>query len=261
MNIAILYICTGKYNQFFYDFYKSSEKYFMPQLDKHYFVWTDDLELCVFENVTLIKKECKGFPLDSLLRFEMFLGIKEDLLKYDYAYFFNSNMLFVTNVGEEMLPDSDGQIVFTLNAGYYNKSSFRYPYERDRKSQAFIEFKFKRKDYKYVIGGLNGGKTNDYLFFSNECHQNICKDIENNILAIFHDESHINKYYNKYGGKLLPPAFAYPEGKLLPFNPIIIIRDKVKVDKYFDKVVDHSLKARVKKGLKILGRAIIWPFI
>ena len=41
MKIAILYICTGKYNIFWKDFYTSCEKNFIPNSEKHYFVFTD----------------------------------------------------------------------------------------------------------------------------------------------------------------------------------------------------------------------------
>lgn len=44
MKIAILYICTGKYNVFFRDFYSSSEKYFLPNCEKTYFVFSDNQE-------------------------------------------------------------------------------------------------------------------------------------------------------------------------------------------------------------------------
>ena len=30
MKIAILYICTGRYAQFFHDFYQSAKQYFLP---------------------------------------------------------------------------------------------------------------------------------------------------------------------------------------------------------------------------------------
>lgn len=47
MKIAILYICTGKYNQFWDGFYKSSEEYFLKgKAEKEYFVFTDNMELC-----------------------------------------------------------------------------------------------------------------------------------------------------------------------------------------------------------------------
>lgn len=260
MKIAILYICTGKYNQFFEDFYNSSEKYFLPNTHKHYYVFTDDMSLTKADNVTLIEKECEGFPKDSIMRFKMFLSIKEELLKNDYVYFFNSNMLFVEEISKEILPEKEGEIVFVLNAGYYNQTPFRYPYERNNMSKAFIPFHF-RKKYHYVIGGLNGGKVKDYLEFSEICHQRIMDDYKNGILAIYHDESHINRYFYDFGGKLLPSSYAYPEGYQLPFRPKILIRDKTKVDMYFDKVVDHSKKKRVLKALKILQKGITWIFI
>ena len=85
MKVAILYICTGKYNQFFNGFYESCEKYFLKGIASvEYFVFTDDMNLCSVSKVHLIKRDCQGFPLDSLLRFEMFLQIKEQLEKFDY---------------------------------------------------------------------------------------------------------------------------------------------------------------------------------
>ena len=58
MKIAILYICTGRYNQFFTDFYKSSESFFLLGTSKTYFVWTDDEKLASnYDNVRIIKKK------------------------------------------------------------------------------------------------------------------------------------------------------------------------------------------------------------
>ena len=106
MTIAILYICTGKYNQFFSGFYKSAEKYLLVDAEKHYFVWTDDDQLAVgHPDVHIYHKDCAGFPADSLFRFEMFMQAEEQLKKYDYIYFINANALFLKPVGEEILPD------------------------------------------------------------------------------------------------------------------------------------------------------------
>ena len=103
MTIAILYNCTGKYNQFFSGFYKSAEKYLLVDAEKHYFVWTDDDQLAVgHPDVHIYHKECAGFPADSLFRFEMFMQAEEQLKKYDYIYFINANALFLKPVGEEI---------------------------------------------------------------------------------------------------------------------------------------------------------------
>ena len=87
--IAILYICTGKYNQFFHEFYTSCERYFLVDqaINKQYFVWTDDVSLCNADNVHLIYHACQGFPADSLFRFDMFLQKENELCSYDYIYF------------------------------------------------------------------------------------------------------------------------------------------------------------------------------
>ena len=45
LKIAILYICTGKYDVFWKEFYRSCEQYFLPNSNKNYFVFTDSKEL------------------------------------------------------------------------------------------------------------------------------------------------------------------------------------------------------------------------
>lgn len=89
MNIALPYICTGRYNQFFKVFYESFEKYFLPFANKTYFIWTDDEYLAdELSNVQIYHKECSGFPFNSLFRFEMFMQAESELKKIDYIYFF-----------------------------------------------------------------------------------------------------------------------------------------------------------------------------
>ena len=41
LKIAILYICTGKYDIFWQEFYQSCEKNFLLNCQKEYFVFTD----------------------------------------------------------------------------------------------------------------------------------------------------------------------------------------------------------------------------
>ena len=80
MTLAILYICTGRYNLFFEDFYNSCEKYLLPNVQKTYYVWTDNDQLSNGKaNVNIYYKKCAGFPADSLFRFEMFLQAEEEL--------------------------------------------------------------------------------------------------------------------------------------------------------------------------------------
>lgn len=263
MKIAILYICTGKYNQFFSGFYNSCEKYFLhgiAQLD--YYVFTEDMGLSQAQNVHLIKKECAGFPADSLFRFDMFLQVKEELKKADYIFFFNSNAEFKAPVGIEILPSNGLALVGAEWPG--KRKPFKhpafYPYERNKRSLAYIA-PFENKPYVYYMGGINGGVSADYLKMSEILADNIRQDYAKGIIALVHDESHINKYFRTHDCKILGPEYCMPEEWVTEeFVPKIIFRDKVKLDPYFNKGRDHSLLGKIEKGGKLLWRAVKWYF-
>jgi hypothetical protein len=257
MKVAILYICTGKYNQFFSGFYESAQKYFLKDIAEiEYFVFTDNLKLSNEKNVHLFERQCQGFPLDSLFRFDMFVSLSDRLKDFDYCFFFNANMLFVNSVGKEFLPENEG-LMAVIHPGFFNKPDARLPYERNSQSTAYIP-KEKNKLYKYYMGSLNGGRTDDFLMLAKTCSDNTHNDYDRGIIAQVHDESHLNKYMSTHKCLGLSPAYAYPEGWKLPFTPKIIIRDKVKIDPYFNKGRDFSLKGRIVKGTKILIHMLKW---
>jgi len=162
MKIAILYICTGKYKQFFIGFYNSCERFLLADYQKEYFVWTDDDTLgLALDNVFVIHREPHGFPNDSLFRFEMFLQAKDKLINYEYIYFFNSNALFLKPVGKEILPDNTGLAMGIWGGPYFTKPVRFYPYEKRKKSLAYVAPH--GNNYVYYMGGLNGGRANEYL--------------------------------------------------------------------------------------------------
>lgn len=253
MKIAILYICTGRYAQFFDGFYESAEKFLLPGMEKRYFVFTDQEQLTTAENVELLIRPCRGFPEDSLFRFDRFLEIKDKLKDYDYTFFFNANMRFVAPVGEELLEE---RLTAVLHPGYYDKPAWRYPYERNKQSKAYIPAH--EENYHYYMGSLNGGRTADYLALAETCSQHIHEDWDKGIVACYHDESHLNHYLREHNCKPLSPAYAYIEGKDLPFEPKILLIDKTRLDPYFNKGRDFSLWSRLKKGLGIVASATFW---
>lgn len=258
--VAILYICTGKYNQFFYGFYESAEEFFLRGVaEVEYFVWTDDENLSQKENVHIIKKVCEGFPADSLFRFEMFLQVKEQLYSFDFVFFFNSNALFKAPVGDEFIAfASDCDLLGARWRGLpkpFNLPCF-YPYERNKKSAAYIAPH--NSPYLYYMGGLNGGKTESYLKMAETLARNIRNDYEKGIIACVHDESHINRYFREHKPFVVPFEYAWPEEWIADFSPKIVFRDKVKLDQYFNKGRKNSLGAKVSKCFRLLWRALIW---
>src|SRR3989339_1026579 len=241
MKIGILYICTGKYSIFWKDFYLSMEEKFISDVEKHYFVFTDNPTID-FENenrrIHRIYQRDLGWPDNTLMRFNTFLQIEEELLNMDYLFFFNANLIIKEKItSEEFLPTGNENLVATLHPGFYNKNRKKFTYENNRKSTAFIN---KNEGEHYFAGGLNGGKTADFIEAMKTMRDNVDIDKKNNIIAKWHDESHWNRYVlNRTDVKILPPSYLYPEGWPLPFNPIILIRDK---NKYGGHAILRSIK-------------------
>lgn len=259
MKIALLYICTGIYNQFFEGFYSSAKKYLLKDkavLD--FFVWTDDDTLYKgASDVHVIHKKCEGFPADSLFRFRMFLQVRDVLSRYDYIYFFNANAEFLQPVEEEILPDSTGLVaaLWPQNHKIFKYSSF-FPYERNKKSLAYIP-PFDGP-YHYFMGGVNGGTSGAYLEMITTLYRNIEKDYRNGIVAIVHDESHLNKYLHQHSCKILKEDLAWPEEWNGVKSPKIIFREKTKFNDTFKKGRDKSLWGKFKFLLEKINLAIKW---
>lgn len=226
--IALLYICTGKYDVFWDSFYASAQKYLLLNHVKHYFVFTDSERLLGLSQpgVTVVRQPKLGWPYDTLKRFEIFKSVYPDLSSYDFVYYFNANLEMVGPVGDEILPEADEQVVVCLHPGYVNTPPDELPYDRNKKSLAYIP---KGSGARYFAGGLNGGTYNSY----GKLIAALCKatddDLANNVVARWHDESHLNKYVlSRHDLKVLSPSYLFPEGGSIPFEPKVIIKDKKK---------------------------------
>jgi hypothetical protein len=228
MKIAILYICTGKYHIFWKDFFESAEKFLLPQKEKHYFVFTDTTHIFEETNpgVHNIKQAALRWPFATLLRFDMFRQIEPELKGFDYIYFFNANMHFVAPVQTEIFPsDEEGGLTVVKHPGFYNRPRNEFTYECDPNSLAYIACK---EGEHYVAGGFNGGKSVPYMNLVQTLKRNIETDLEKGIIAVWHDESHLNRYIIGKKVRILSPSYCYPEGWRLPFEPKIIVKDKMK---------------------------------
>ena len=177
MNVAILYICTGDYIVFWDDFFESFEQVFLPDFEKEYFVFTDAEKVYGEDNddVHKIYQKNLGWPDNTLRRFDIFLKIKDTILKYDFAYFINANMRCVKEVKEEdFLPLATHEnLAMVKHAGYYDKEVDKYPYEQNRDSLAYVSFD---EGQYYVMGSLNGGRAANYMKMAEELSVNVEND-------------------------------------------------------------------------------------
>lgn len=220
--VAILYIATGRYIQFWDEFYPAMEKYFLPNHKKSYFVFTDDIEKKFPNNVFRIPQKQLPWPQITLQRYRFFSSIKEKLKKFDYIYFLNANLIPQRMIDEKIFPSKEQGVMFTYHPGFKNKKNpDKLTYDRNPKSTAYIPFGEGRI---YVMGGFNGGRKEDFLKMSDELSRRTDIDSQNNIIARWHDESHLNRYLvdlEKAGQKplVLDSIYAVPEEYLHPNTP------------------------------------------
>ena len=229
--VAILYICTGEYTYFWKSFYESAEKLLLLNSEKHYFVFTDlkSLEVGNSNNrVHIIYQENLPWPYPTLYRFKMFNRIKQELIDFDYITFFNSNVVINEMITEEEFLPLENDYLACLHPGRYNCNDYNLlPYEKRRRSKAYIPIRY--KEYIYVCGGIQGGKAIPYINMIEKLAHNIDIDEKKGIIAIWHDESHWNRFiFDNDNYKLLSCDYAYPEGWDIPFEKKIILLDKQK---------------------------------
>lgn len=106
------------------------------------------------------------------------------------------------------------------------KECDQYPYDRNPKSTAYIPYE---NGQNYYQGGLNDGRTTEYLMLIEFCCNSVLKDEELGIVARINDESHLNKYLFNKKIKTISTLYGKPEEWFFPAFPKIIFRDKEKV--------------------------------
>lgn len=260
-SIGILYICTGPYALFWKDFYESFEKFFLPGYRKKYFIFTDSDEIYKQENpfVNVIKIEPQPWPLITLFRFSTFLKIEEELKKCDYLMFSNANMVCNDVITpEEFLPREErGEILsVTSHPGYYKKKNIDYPYERSKKSTAYVPWNCGEN---YVIGAMFSGTSKAFLKMSRTLKNNIEEDLKKNIIAKWHDESQLNRYIiNKPGIRILEPKYCYPFGMNVNYpRKISAVSKEAKFDVKTFKGQYSKKENKLKKSLGKIKRILM----
>lgn len=218
MKIGLLIIATNKYVQFLQPLINSADNFFLNGLDVTYFVFTNqDINIKSNRNIHIIDVEHKPWPWMTLGRYKIFHNNSDVLSSMDYLYYCDVDMKFVGYVGEEILSDR----VATQHPGYFSR---RGTPETRPDSTAFVH---PDEEMEYFAGGFNGGSSYEYLRMAKIISNNIEKDLERGIIAVWHDESHMNRYFiDNKPTKILDPSYCYPESVNIPFERKLLALDK-----------------------------------
>ena len=216
--IGLLIIATNNYNIFLQPLISGADAHFLSNHDVTYFIFTDkNMEISSHRNIVQFYVQHRPWPWMALGRYKIFSQQKDILSQMDYLYYSDVDMLMVGEVGDEILSD----IVGTQHPGYYSR---RGTPETNPESSACIH---DHEPMEYFCGAFNGGTSSEYLKMSQTIYDNVNSDLEKNIIAVWHDESHINRYFIDHPPtKILCPSYCWPHGYGLPFPAKIIALDK-----------------------------------
>lgn len=229
--IAIYYIATNKYINFFNDFLKSLN-YFFPDVSKKVVLITDyDKELQINTNIEIKKEHIDHYywPIPTL--FKMFYIEKFLVDDCDYHFYCNANMMFNRDFNINEPFDmcfmehylSDRLSLYTINNGNCNNCVIPPSWAKCHISEKDVPF-----NAKYCQAGFWGGKTKNVLHLLHNVNGMLKEDLKHNIIPIWHDETYLNKYLLDF----------YWNGNQIGNVKIVNIRDyTVFMDKnnYFDK--------------------------
>lgn len=223
--IKIFTIATNNYNVFVKPFLESFQKYFLPYLDKEFIIFTDNYFNKDFKgySVSPYVINHEKWPFITLKRYECIDSFKHYIKKDDLCIFADIDLEVVKEISEFNVKNFFG----VSHPGNYYVDNIQ-SLETNPLSKAYVDPAIIPPNYKYIQGCLWGGLGNEFIYMVNSLKYNTQDDLQNNIVAKWHDESHLNKFYIKHyeNFDIKPSSFAYPENWNLPIDKIIIHKDK-----------------------------------
>ncbi len=107
MKVAVTFWGTGEYINFLPEWYERLEEYFLPDVEKTYFVFTDGELEGTPENITLMNIPHYGFPETFHKTFEELLKIKDIVSDYDWLVSVDADLYAQEEITtEEFFDDS-----------------------------------------------------------------------------------------------------------------------------------------------------------
>lgn len=245
-NIGVIIVATGRYIEFIPHLLTTGKQYFLTGHNVTFYILTDQ-QFEHQENVVVLYQKHMPWPYSTMLRYKAYGDYQTSYEHNDYLFFMDADLVFASHIDETIL----GTTIATLHPAFvdpnypqinnkkYHHIFFdpadwlmekeRYEYECfNDDSTAYLE----NGDY-YFYGALFGGKSHIILKVVDEIYKNMEIDFKRGIIARWHDESHLNKYFNTHlPEKILPPLYAYPDSYIgytrfeMPFERKIIALTK-----------------------------------
>lgn len=120
-------------------------------------------------------------------KYGYFLEVEEELMKYDFAVYFNANCLFINTLEPKYLNLGDKPL---FAAEHGNGCDIVSSTEHNPKSHGYIS----HTNYDYIQSGFFGGIPDYFIPMCKELDEWAREDVKNNTIPVWHDENLLNVY-------------------------------------------------------------------
>jgi histo-blood group ABO system transferase len=142
-----------------------------------------------------------GWPAATMQRYHVIVDEADRFADASHVFHIDADMLFVAPVGREIL----GSLVGTTHPGYVGR---RGTFEERPESAAYVA---PGEGRIYYCGGFVGGERGQFLRLAEAIRDGVDEDARKGIVALWHDESHLNRYFVQHRpGLTLSPSYCYP---------------------------------------------------
>ncbi|XP_028711640.1 alpha-1,3-galactosyltransferase 2 [Peromyscus leucopus] len=215
LTIGLTVFAVGRYlEKYLEHFLESAEQHFMVGQSVVYYVFTDRPEAVPYIalgqgrllRVEPVLRESRWQDVSMARMHTLHEALGGPLgQEADYVFCLDVDQHFTGNFGPEALSD----LVAQLHAWHYRWPRWLLPYERDKRSAAALGLG--EGDF-YYHAAVFGGSVAALRKLTAHCALGQQRDRERGIEALWHDESHLNKFFWLYKPtKLLSPEFCWDQ--------------------------------------------------
>lgn len=216
--VAIVFIGTNKYADFFPKWKESVDKHFLNDCEKTILAFSDEeKDYFLKDDVLLLKVPSVTWPLASLFRYKFvndFLKTHDTADSFDYIFYLDSDLFPYSTVTLKDIVNENKDLVGVHHPGNHQDPLW-HTLESNESSNAFVANGLVAygPEAVYHQGCLWGGTLERVTEMITTLDERIDDDISRGVMAVWYDESHMNWYFLNHLDEVntLPFNFAFPE--------------------------------------------------
>lgn len=248
-SIAVVTVATNIYLEYWKEMVISLDKVVMPNKKIISYVFTDKPELAksyqsLLKNVIIfpIKIPPYGWPDATIRRYEIFSEFSSQISE-DVIIHLDADMLVLNDIYLDFVEAAEkSPIILVAHPGFWGlKPNVRQKikrifsqtqnvlgsWESRTISKAYVPVQERRT---YVCGGVWAGRRREFFQLTEQLAYQVETDFKNSVIAVWHDESHLNNWASKNDFLLLSPSYCFVAdyAHLSGLKPKILAVEKAK---------------------------------